>query len=651
MLHRITVLPEKQNIEVSAGANLLDSLRQSGVFVNAPCGGNGSCGKCQVTIDGKDVLACQVTVNRDITVVLPRKQTGVILTDGIRTELSPESGTCLAIDIGTTTVVAYLIENGEVLAVESRKNPQSAFGADVISRIQYAIKGQASELTAVIRCCIADITNALLSKTGKDRLNTVCVVGNPAMQQLFLELPVENLTKPPFTPLLKKAQIKEGGAYIPTWEGAELLIVPNIAGYIGADTVACILAAGMLKTEKMTLLVDIGTNGEMVLGNKDRLVACATAAGPALEGAGITFGMQAAVGAIDRVSSDFSCHVIGEEKAVGICGSGLLDAVAVALHKGLLNARGRILNDSHTLALTDHIYLTQEDIRQLQQAKGAIAAGIRLMAEHLGISVVDIETVYLAGAFGTFLVPRSACRVGLLPAELEDKVRTIGNAAGSGAMQIVCRQDTLASTNHIVSAVEYLNLAALPSWAKCFSKNMRFISETDYWCAKAQTLGFSYAVPMDPAKLIAREDVRAMCAADKCGAYGKNWTCPPHCGALQDCERRMHSFSQGILLQTVGVIRKTVDTKAYRETEQRHLQQFYTLSAAMKSRHFDALCLGSGGCRICETCAYPDPCRFPEKACPSMEGYGLFVTDVCRDNGLAYHHGEKTVTYTSCILF
>lgn len=651
MLHCIHILPEKRNIEAAAGACLLDVLRQAGLLDHAPCGGNGSCRKCMVTVDGKEVLACQTHVDRDMTVTLPRRQAGTILADGIQTALSPNSGLCLAVDIGTTTLAAYLMENGQILSKQTRLNPQAAFGADVVSRIRHAIKGSHPELTVSIRNCVDEMTRVLLSETGKGKLDTVCVVGNPAMQQLFLGHPVDNLTQLPYPPLLKKAEVDEGGLYIPSWAGAKLLTVPDISGYVGADTVACILATGMDKAEKLTLLVDIGTNGEMVLGNKDGLVACATAAGPALEGAGISCGMQASIGAIDRVEKDFACHVIGEGTASGICGSGLLDAVAVALEHGLINERGRILNEARTLPLSDCVFLTQEDIRQLQQAKGAIAAGIRLMAAHLGVTLTDIETVYLAGAFGTFLDPGSACRVGLIPVELEDKIQAVGNAAGSGAMQIACSQDAFARTDAIVSAVQPLNLAALPDWARCFAQSMRFETEMDYWCKKAQALGFSHAVPMDTGKLTARQDVRAMCAADQCRAYGKNWTCPPHCGTLAACEEEMRSFTRGILLQTVGTTRKAVDTKAYRETEQQHLRQFYALAKKVASSHPGALCLGSGGCRICETCAWPDPCRFPEKAYSSMEAYGLFVTEVCRDNGLAYHHGANTITYTGCILF
>lgn len=167
----------------------------------------------------------------------------------------------------------------------------------------------------------------------------------------------------------------------------------------------------------------------------------------------------------------------------------------------------------------------------------------------------------------------------------------------------------------------------------------------------ALEMGFSTAVPLDPAALLARRDVRAMCAADKCRAYGKNWTCPPHCGTLDACQQKMRSYRQGILLQTVGTTQKAIDTKAYRRTEQRHLQLLAELSERVRKSYPDALCLGAGGCRVCKTCAWPEPCRFPEKAMASMEGYGLFVTQVCRDHGVPYHHGEGTITYTGCILF
>ena len=168
---------------------------------------------------------------------------------------------------------------------------------------------------------------------------------------------------------------------------------------------------------------------------------------------------------------------------------------------------------------------------------------------------------------------------------------------------------------------------------------------------RAKALGFDTAVPLDPQILTAREDVRAMCAADKCGAYGKNWTCPPACGTLAQCQERMRSYEHGILLQTVGHMAKAIDSKCYRETEKRHMQSLYAFAQELRSIHPQALCLGAGGCRVCKTCAYPQACRFPERALSSMEGYGLFVTQVCREAGVPYHHGDRTITYTACVLF
>lgn len=171
------------------------------------------------------------------------------------------------------------------------------------------------------------------------------------------------------------------------------------------------------------------------------------------------------------------------------------------------------------------------------------------------------------------------------------------------------------------------------------------------WILEAQHLGFDAAAPIDPQTLVARADVRQMCAADKCGAYNKNWTCPPAIGSLADCQARMIQFQRGILLQTVGRMSKAIDSKCYRETEQRHNRQLSALAQRIRQTHPNALCLGAGGCRVCKTCAYPQPCRCPEQAMSSMEGYGLFVTQVCRDAGLPYSYGEKTITYTACILF
>lgn len=171
------------------------------------------------------------------------------------------------------------------------------------------------------------------------------------------------------------------------------------------------------------------------------------------------------------------------------------------------------------------------------------------------------------------------------------------------------------------------------------------------WIALAKEYGFSEAAPLRVETLQPREMVRDACAADKCGAYDHNWTCPPACGTLEECAQRMAGYQNGILLQTVGQLQKSIDSKAYAETGERHMRQFYAFCEKFRETYPEALCLGAGGCRICKTCAYPEPCRFPEKAMSSMEGYGLFVTQVCRDNDVPYYYGPRTITYTACVLF
>lgn len=175
--------------------------------------------------------------------------------------------------------------------------------------------------------------------------------------------------------------------------------------------------------------------------------------------------------------------------------------------------------------------------------------------------------------------------------------------------------------------------------------------EMEGWIKKAEEAGFTYAAELDPATLQTREMVREACAEDKCGAYGHNWTCPPECGTLEECARRIKSYKKGILLQTVGTLQKDIDTKGYRETEERPRKAFLQFAKKIRKSYPEALCLGAGGCRTCQTCAYPEACRFPDQAYSSMEAYGLFVTQVCRDNHMQYYYGPRTIAYTACVLF
>ena len=500
MERKITILPDKRIITAQTGDILLNVLRAHELAPDAPCGGAGTCGKCTVIVDGTPVRSCQYTLTEDITVRLtPKEDTTRVLTTGYGTDVEIEPwgpGHMLAYDIGTTTVVCYLLQEdtGRVLATCSAVNPQQSFGADVISRIQCALSGEEQQLTKVIRREMVNLMKKACREAGvcMEQISVVSVVGNPCMQQLFLGISPENLARIPFAPVLTKGDVVSAGEYLTGCDNAKLLIVPDISGYVGADTVGCVLATEIDRTEPVTLMVDIGTNGEMVLGNRDRMVSCATAAGPALEGARIRFGMRGAEGAIDHVwleNGMLRCSVIGGGEAKGICGSGLIDAVSVLVEAGLVNRRGRMqsreqaavlaghlreADGQRVFDLTDGIYLTQNDIREVQMAKGAIAAGIDLMAAHLGIGVGDIEQVLLAGAFGSFIRPENACRIGLLPPALRERIRAVGNAAGSGARRLSCNTSELARAEQIVAKTEFLELAAMPGFQRCFAKNMEF---------------------------------------------------------------------------------------------------------------------------------------------------------------------------------
>lgn len=494
MKHKILILPSEREFEAEQGTNLLDALRSFGHAPEAPCGGHGTCGKCRVLANGKEVLACRTVVESDMTIAFPESGKTRILTAGtsVAVDLEPvREGYLIAFDIGTTTVVCYLLdkETGKELASASMLNPQSAYGADVLARIQHAKEGKLAELTDMIRTGMETLIRTVCDTMGilPELVGVVSIVGNPAMQQLFLGIPTDNLAAVPFAPALTRSAVEEAASYLPCCTNAALLIVPDISGYVGADTIGCILSTQLYAQQPITLMVDIGTNGEMILGNRQRMVACSTAAGPALEGARIRFGMRGALGAIDHVwmeNGEIRCSVIGNEEAIGICGSGLIDAVAMLLDAGILNKRGRIqkndapyldeIDGQRIVRLTDRVYLTQEDIRELQLAKGAIAAGISLMTQHLGLTLEEIDRVFLAGAFGSFLNPESACRIGLLPPVLQKKIKAVGNAAGSGAKMLARSRSQLDLTQKLVEQTEFLELAELPNFRMCFAKNMNF---------------------------------------------------------------------------------------------------------------------------------------------------------------------------------
>lgn len=484
---RVTFEREGRTVEVEEGRTIQEAMALAHLVPDAPCGGKGTCGKCRVELKGQaeSVLACQ-TLCQDGMTVYTKAQSGNVR---ILRELSGEQGAggagseyAASFDIGTTTIAAYLLDrgSGKVLDSVGLPNPQIQHGADVISRIEFAMQGNARLLAQELRDAVNGLilTLSARSRICREEITIVTVAGNTCMHHLFLEIPVDSLVRIPYKPALYEAQDLSAAEYgIGIHPEGRLLVFPNIAGFVGGDTAACLLAADFAHREETTLLIDIGTNGELVLGSRRRRLACSTAAGPALEGARISCGMRGSDGAIDHIwleGTEACFSVIGSGEAKGICGSGLLDAAAALLELGVIDESGAFLTEKKEYRFSDKVSLTQRDIRELQLAKGAIAAGIRILCSHMGIAVEEIESVLIAGAFGNYMNADSACRIGLIPSELRDRIHTIGNAAGQGSCLAACGEDAFALASRLAEETEFLELASDQEFQEIFVEELEF---------------------------------------------------------------------------------------------------------------------------------------------------------------------------------
>ena len=471
----VTFLPQNLTVTVPAGTSLLQAQIDAGLRPDAPCGGRGTCGKCRVVLDGQEILACQTAVDRDMTVHTKAADAVTILTEGLTAAVTPDGRDeyVLACDIGTTTVVAYLLDGrtGALLARSSAINPQSQFGADVISRIEHALAGGGDELKNAIQGMLRALCADAAARAGIDpaAVSRAAIVGNTAMHHLLLGIDPKPLVTPPYMPAVREA-LECGCARV----------LPNIAGFVGGDTVGCMAATRFDQMEELTLLIDIGTNGEMVLGDKNRRVACSTAAGPAFEGAKISCGMRGAPGAVDHVTLEngqLSYTVIGGGEPKGLCGSGLLDLVAALLDLGIIDESGRMEEGGFTLC--GNVTLTQRDVREVQLAKAAIRAGIELLCAHLGKRPEEIRAVLLAGAFGSYMDPASACRIGMIPPVLLDRIRPIGNAAGEGAKLCALSEKEYAYSQTLAENTEFLELAGMADFQDCYVDALEFEEEEE----------------------------------------------------------------------------------------------------------------------------------------------------------------------------
>ncbi len=414
-----------------------------------------------------------------------------------------------AFDIGTTTVASYLydMKNGALKAVGSMLNPQRKYGADIISRINHTKQSEKNliEMRELITGCINELLRKLAGDAGIscEEIYQAVFSGNTTMLHFLNGFDASALAVSPFIPVTcRSLQLSAAQSGIAINSNGIVTDIPCVSAYIGADTVAAVLSSGMYEQDGVSLLVDIGTNGEIVLGGSEWLMACSTAAGPAFEGAGIRCGMGGVTGAIDSFASgpDYKYTVIGNSAPRGICGSGIIDAVAVLLDEEIIDETGRLAGDNgdslpaevrkrlvdidtmkaFMIAAENDgtpgepIVVTQKDIREIQNAKAAIAAGIDTLLHSAGVGYDRIKKVYLAGGFGSSIHISSAARIGLLPGSLEDRVVAIGNASGSGAAECLLSRSMLKASEAIAKKIRYIELSASAYFTEKYVENMLF---------------------------------------------------------------------------------------------------------------------------------------------------------------------------------
>lgn len=552
----IRFLPDDHSIFVSAGTTILEAARAAGVTIEAPCNGAGTCGKCRVFVadenlaslrlpDGSGpfaggegrsaVLACHAEILADLAVTVSvRKEEGLkIAAHGVRADVTlrpfvakrydsarnetavlaggksmavedgDTAGDCfgLVVDIGTTTLVAALVDlaTGKELATASALNPQSIHAQDVLSRIRFA--STSDGLEEMRRSVVEEINRLVASVVvqagvAPDRVYEAVLAGNTTMIHLACGVDPASLGRYPYTVEFWGGchrHAAETGLAIAT--AGLVYLPPAISAYVGADITAGILATRLPDEQGTTLLVDVGTNGEMAIVKGGRLWATSTAAGPAFEGMNIACGMRAGKGAIERfhVGADGEAEigVIGGGRATGICGSGLIDIVAELVKAGVVGVTGRFVSSDKVslpklrerlgtrdgkpaFHLSDGVFLSQQDIRQVQLAKGAIRAGIDLLLRHLRIKAGEVRSVLIAGSFGYHLRAESLITLGLLPPDFAGKIEFVGNTSKTGAESILLDRECRAEVARFVAEVEVVELAAVKGFDKAFVASLGF---------------------------------------------------------------------------------------------------------------------------------------------------------------------------------
>ena len=516
--------PSGLRISVDETVTILDAARRQGLYLPSECGGHGTCGKCLVSVEPppqpleldcthiseEDIkkgvrLACQHRIQRDMHVAISQAMSSAkILIDStlsptkwdIDRGLKNQKG--IAIDLGTTTIVAYLLdlETGTQIGHAAGLNPQIMYGEDVMSRITYAIveAGGADILKDAIQRRIEELLIELTTsrKVDLQNLSRLVIVGNPAMHHLFLGLETKPLGIAPYKPSIKNALNKSGEELgFTTIKDVSVYLPPNIAGFVGGDTAAFILSQRLDTTDKVVLGIDVGTNGEIILSIEGELFCCSCAAGCAFEGATVRHGMRGQEGAIEHLSiidlnkvPQFT--VIGDTTPKGLCGSGIVDIVAELKSTGIIKPNGKMLESDRVIDFEGEkayivtrpgesnsqqlLVFTQNDVRQVQLAKGAILAGASILMESAGVDITDIDMLLLAGAFGNYIDPKSAMTIGLLPPVALEKVIPVGNAAGAGAKRMLLSLKERALIESVVKRIKYVELMKYESFSRIFAR-------------------------------------------------------------------------------------------------------------------------------------------------------------------------------------
>lgn len=532
---RMTLEPGHVELTVPPEATVGEALALSGYAMNHPCGGKGRCGKCRIRTRGASAptaverdllstgeleegwrLSCVSPVRAGMTVCLPdqtEQQVRILTGEGGLlgdTDTQKLTGCRLACDIGTTTVVLYLLhpETGAIIRTASALNGQIAYGGDVISRI-FAVSEEydrLKELQGAIITTLNRLIEQILTETGLSQAG-ICemrVAGNTTMEHLFLGRDPRGLGKSPFQPDFLSAPPcaaeELGLALLP---GTPVSVVPNLSAFVGGDITAGIYETGMNQAEGPCLLLDIGTNNEMVLGNRNILYACSAAAGPALEGAQISTGMRAAPGAVEKAwyeGGTLRLKTISDAPPKGLCGSGLIDLLALLVRERIVRPDGRFAAPDelpegdlrsrlrkgegrhrefvycyageHNAAR--ELTLTQKDVRETQLAKSAIAVGIEKLLEKMAITPKELNQVYLAGAFGNYIDQKNARELGLLPQVGDEVVRAVHNTAGLGVCRSLFDPDFEARTAHISQIYRSINLAEEADFQQRFLTHLQF---------------------------------------------------------------------------------------------------------------------------------------------------------------------------------